>query len=290
MLHLSRMCVVLMASLVVCGCLLETPEPQVDLKEINPRDRSISDQINGFLATSATIVQDLNRLSSYSLGVLGTEAAGLTTLTDFPEYTALFEPVDAKTLSWDPTAPLRFSREIWNGAVYVIQKKNPSFRLRAEGRLADDQGQTPRVEAMVLAIDLEETVSASTSEAVLSVRQQCSDNDCRFSMRMDHKAISAIFSIYSQNKNPASEGLGMLVAQVDEAKTTATANRLTLGLVTFSSLSYNRERQSDASIIEASGLLQVPNRDPIDFQVKGNIRDPSSLSVTTVSSSREVEP
>jgi hypothetical protein len=260
--------------------MLETPKPQTGLKEVTARDRVVSDQINEFLATSAAIVQDLNRLSSYSLGVLESDASGLTTMTDFPEYTALFEPVDAMPLNWNPAAPERFSREIWNGAVYVIQRKNPSFRLRAEGRLAQAESEAPRVEALVLAIDLAESVSAATSEAVLSVRQQCQDSGCSFSLRMDHKAISAIFSMYSDKKTPAAEGLGMLVAQVDEVKTTAKSDRLNLGLVTFSSLNYTRERQSDASNVEAIGQLKLPNRDPVDFQVKGNIREPSTLTVT----------
>jgi hypothetical protein len=290
MMHLSGTSFLLMSSVLLSGCLLESQKPHTEFKELDARDRLVSEQINEFLATSATIVQDLNRLSSYSLGVLGTEASGLTTMTDFPEYTALFEPVDAMALTWDPSAPLRFSREIWNGAVYVIQRKNPSFRLRAEGRLAQAESANPKVEALVLAIDLEGNVSAATSEAVLSVRKRCQNNSCSFSLRMDHKAISAIFSMYSDKKTPAVEGLGMLVAQVDEVKTTAKSDGLNLGLVTFSALNYTRERQSDVSNVEASGQLKIPNREPIDFQVRGNIREPSTLTVTRTSGISGVAP
>lgn len=276
------------ASLLMCplsACYLTSPKPEGKVLEVSTRDKAISANIDEVMLSASQMLRDMHKLTSFSLGAtlpLGTQSQAIT---DLPEYITLFDTVEPGSLTWQSADPRRFSRTIWNEATYIMQRQNPAFRFRTEGRL-DASLAAP--EAIVFSIDTNAVVNAQTTDAVLSARRTCVETNCTYSIKMDHKAIAKNFSALGTKSTWAGTS-GILSATVTPTTTSATFAGFTvegdvdipvLGMqhvsLAFSKINYNRTRGTDVSLVEAEGTVTY-GAQVRKFTISGNLRKAASL-------------
>lgn len=268
------------------ACYLTSPKPEGKALEVSTRDKAFSANIEEIMLSASQMLRDMHKLTSFSLGANLPAGTKSESITDLPEYITLFDPVEPGSLIWQSTDPRRFSRAIWNEATYIMQRQNPAFQFRVEGRL-DSNLASP--EAIVFSIDTNSVVNAKNSDAILSARKICGENDCSYRIRIDHKAIAKNFSALGTKSTWAGSS-GILSATVTTTTTSATfadfsvqgdvqipilgTRRVSLA---FTKINYNRTRGTDVSLIEAEGTLSVEGQTPRKFLLSGNLRKASSL-------------
>ena len=273
--------------LVESSCFLTSPRPSVISKVISERDNQVLKEISNVFLESSQITNDFYRLVSFSLGDFTHQDGEMDTMADAVEYTALFEPFEFGDLSWKDGVVNRFSKEIWNEATYYLQKSNPKFKLRAEGRIALDEDKKYKVEALVLSVDEGKEISSENSEAILTASQSCLSKKCEFEILIDQKGISKALSKLKIGASWLGT-TGTISAKVSDEKTIAKIKNIHLKAsktsVVLKNVSYERTRSLNDSMVNAEGMLISSSGETKQFAISGNLRKPDSLSLTSSNS------
>lgn len=276
--------------LVGSGCFLTSSRPTTVKKMIPERDVQVLTELSNIFNESSQITSDFNRLVSFSLGDFTRHDGEIETIIDAVEYVALFEPFDYGELSWKDGTVNRFSKDIWNEAIYYLQKVNPQFKLRAEGRIALDEDKRYRIEALVLTIDRTKEVSKENSESILSASQTCLQKKCEIEILIDQKGISKALSQLKVGESWLGTS-GTISAKVTGETTIAKIRNINLKAAKFSiilnSVAYERNRISNDSQVNAAGSIVSIAGETKNFTIVGNLRRPESLSFNYTSSASD---
>jgi len=269
---------------------LTSKKPISHKKEIKSQNTAISRDLGLVMAESAELVGDFNRLVSFSLGAMLPDGSKMDALGDLAEYTSLFNPIDTDfKVAREQVFP-RFSMEIWNEAIYLLQKSNPKFRLRVEGRLNTDKVK-PQIESLVLFVDTDGDISNVNSEAILSSKQSCAAEDCETTIRIDQKGIANILSKSIKSTSWLGTA-GTIVGKVLSDSTSGKVENLKFVNEQFSlkidSAHYERKKGLDFSWVSAGGSLQLKGSAEKKFSIVGNLRDPKSLTLRFIDDPVEV--
>jgi hypothetical protein len=276
------------------SCYLTSKAPAVQKTVVPKRDELLNRQLNLILNNATQVMRDISRTTSFIAGAAA-PSEDPQSFTDLPEYTTLFAPVESKALDWNEANPNRFSREIWNESVYLLRRANPHFRIRAEGRIETSTNKEETIDALALMADSGKEISAENSTALLSARSVCIPDYCTGSIRISHKAIAKMLALEKVSNGAWGGSSGSIVATVTATETAATMEDFVLTSekmnLIISHTEYKRKRSTNESIIKAVGriaLKGVPN--PLlpngtytlerNFEVSGNIRNPSSIVVS----------
>jgi hypothetical protein len=272
------------------GCFLTSSRPATIKKMIPERDVQVLEELSNIFNESSQISSDFNRLVSFSLGDFTRQDGEMETMTDAVEYVALFEPFDYGDLSWKDGTVNRFSKEIWNEAIYYLQKVNPQFKLRAEGRIALDEDKRYRIEALVLTVDRTKEVSKENSESILTASQTCLQKKCEIEILIDQKGISKALSQLKIGESWLGTS-GTISAKISEEKTIAKIRNINLRAAKYSvvlnNVTYERNRTTNDSIVNAAGSIVSVAGETKSFTIVGNLRKPESLSLNVTSSALE---
>jgi len=272
------------ACILLClsGCFLTSSKPILQKKAVSAWDLAISRDLVSILAESSELVKDFNRLVSFSLGAVLPEGAKIETLGDFAEYTSIFDPIDTDFRDVQVLEGTRFSEEIWNESIYLLQKRNPKFRLRAEGRLSGD-AQNQKIESLALVIDTESEISNANSEAILSAREKCLNETCETTIRIDQKGIASILGKAMKSSSWLGT-VGTIVGKVLKDKTIGKVESLVFvsegAALKITAINYVRLKSENSSVVSAAGLIQMAGKPDLNFTIEGNLRDPKSLKVS----------
>ncbi|MEY3901477.1 MAG: hypothetical protein RL189_783 [Pseudomonadota bacterium] len=271
----------------LASCYLTSQKPTGNLVEVTERDRKINAEINEVMSESGNILRDMHRLASFSLGHSVPKGVPSQASTDLPQYLTLFDILESEPLTWQSEESRRFSRLVWNEASYLMQRENPNFRFRIEGKTKTASNDP---ELIVFALDTKEAVDAKGSDVVLTAKKSCAAEQCYLNLRIDYKAMAKNFSSPASSEEWTGTS-GILSARVNETNTTAEFSgfavdaNLKLPIVGdrkvkfgFEKVSYNRLRESNLSNIDAQGVFYIEGETKGKFEVKGNLRDASSMS------------
>jgi len=272
------------------ACFLTSKKPISKKQAISLQEKAIARDLGLIMSESAELVKDFNRLVSFSLGAMLADGSKMETLGDLTEYTSLFDPIDTHFKIAQRQEYPRFSKEIWNESIYLLQKTNPKFRLRAEGRLNSDP-LDPKIESLALVVDMDGDISSVNSEAILSSRQRCVTQTCETTIRIDQKGIANILSKAIKSSSWLGT-VGTIVGKVLAEQTTGKVENLTFVNEQFSlkigSINYVRQRSQPSSMVTASGSVQLKGSVERNFTIEGNLRDPKSLKISFLQDSAEV--
>jgi hypothetical protein len=296
----------LMGLCLLSGCYLTSTVPVGTPLSVSERDVVLGKQINDVLSEASEYLKDVSRLVGAAATAAPMVRRDTSALTEAPEYTTLFNPTEPVPLSWtglrknDETGffadgkPRRFSRPIWNEAVYLMQRKNPNFGIRVEGRSSGNESQTgPYLfEALVFMVDTAFEKSAEMSHPFLTARPVCKENRCNLVVRLSYKTIAS--ALGTAMSYPEWSGTtGNLTANVTETTTDASIEDLAIKgkllTIRIAKLKYHRTRSTNVSEVEAEGTVTPLDQKEIPFTLKGNLRDIASL-VRTTSTSQTTTP
>ncbi len=272
------------------GCFLTSKKPVLQKQVVTAQDKAIFRDLGEIMYESSELVKDFNRLVSFSLGAILADGSKIETLGDLAEYTSLFDPIDTDFKDIQTKEYPRFSKEIWNEAAYLLQKSNPKFRLRAEGRFSSDP-LNPRIESLALVVDTNGEISSANSEAILSSKLNCSSESCETTIRIDQKGIANIMSQAIQSSSWLGT-VGNIVGKVLTDQTTGKVENLVFVneqvVLKIGSINYIRSRSQKSTFVTAIGSVQLGNAVERNFSIQGNLRDAKSLKFSFLQDPVEV--
>jgi len=296
--HLRRLVqglLVLVVNLLCCSCYLSSPKPSGDVTVVNERDSRLGESINSVLKESSEYLKDLSRILSYTVGAMAKNQRTTDILTELPEYVSLFNATEVEPLIWNSQNieqqsntsqsgnEKRFSREIWNESVYLMQRKNPNFRMRVEGRVKDPVAEGhPPFERLVFILDREKEKVSRSSHAFLTARPICQNGACKVNLRISYRDIAeGLNELTPQGSWQGTTGVLSATLSEDSTKAELETFKIQTSAVSVNvkNFKYDRARGTNVSNAVMFGTISSKVFTDTEFLIRGNIRDAATVSV-----------